>query len=337
MFRRFVNWLGPARSWALFMILGGTGAISLVLQAVGTEVPWVIPVQNGLFLAWMVSSVAVIISAMDPLDRRPLLISVAPAILGVALALLVPVGWPWFLGAGVGWLVLSQIILRRNVRREYQQAIRHLRKSEYSQAIKIMTELINAEPKDSAHYRFRAELHRLQGNPSRALKDYQRMVQLEPDSGVGYNGLAEVYLQQQDYQRAHENGLLAFEREPDQWVMPYNLGMIEDRMGLSEQVIDHLQRALTVGIPEGRHRLLVYLWLARAYARLDRHADLDEALAALRREKRGLSEWQTIFESEQAATLREVLADDVAVAQRLADGAGAEILQASGTLTGAMS
>ena len=131
----------------------------------------------------------------------------------------------------------------------------------------------------------------------------------------------------------NQNAVLAFEREPDHWVMPYNLGMIEDRLEMFGQVTEHLQTALAVGIPEGRHRLLVQLWLSRAAARTGQPEAFEEALAALKREKRGLSEWRTIFESEQAATLRAVLEKDVTTAQKLADGAGMEVFNQLGALT----
>ena len=40
----------------------------------------------------------------------------------------------------------------------------------------------------------------------------------------------------------------------------------------------------------------------------------------IRRERTGLEEWNTIFESEEAAVLRNVLLDDIQLAERLVDG-----------------
>ncbi len=328
MFRRFIDWLGSRRAWALFLLLAITGTLSLMLQAVGTDVPWVIPVQNGLFLIALVGGIILVLSRQDPLDRRSLIISIGPLLLGLGLGILFPDFLVWFMGAGVGWLILSQVVLRRNVRREYQQAIRHLRRNEYDEAIRIMGDLIRVEPAESSHYRFRADLYRLQGKPSKALQDYRRIVELEPQSGVGYNGLAEVYLQEGDMQQALVYARQANEVEPDEWVMPYNLGMIEDRLGMSDQVIEHLRRALEEGRPDVRHQVLIHLWLARALARLGQMAEAEAELASLRRLKRGIQEWRTIIASEQAAALRKVLADDIALVQRLADGTGLEALVA---------
>jgi predicted Zn-dependent protease len=328
MLRRFWAWLGPARSWTLLGLLAATGLISLVLRAVGAAAAWVIPAQNALILAGLLGSVIVVVGRLDPLARRPLLISVGPALAGLALGVLLPDLLPWFAGAGLGWLFVAQVLLRRNVRREYQLAIRHLRRSEYDQAIAIMDGLISAEPKDTGHYRFRAELYRLQGNPGQAKQNYQHIVDLEPDSGVGYNGLAEVYLQEGDFEQALTYARQAYEREPGYWVMPYNLGLIEDRLGLATETVEHLQVARRAGVGDSRHRLLVHLWLARAYARLGQAQDVDEALAALRRERRGFHEWQPIFKSEQAGTLRRVLAADVELAGRILNGAGGEVLTA---------
>lgn len=328
MFRRFTAWLGPTRAWILFGLFAATGFFSLVLQAVGTETAWVIPVQNALILVWLGGSAFVVVGRLDPLDRRPLMISVGPGLVALGLGVLFPDLMSWFVGAGVGWLIVSQVLLRRNVRREYQQAIRHLRRSEYDQAVAVMNTLVKAEPADTGHLRFRAELYRLQGKPQRALQDYRRIVDLEPDSAVGYNGLAEVHLQEAAYDQALTFALQAFEKEPDQWVMPYNLGMIEDRLAMAAEAEQHLQEALRVGITDSRHRLLVHLWLARAYARLAQDDDLDKSLTTLRKEKQGLREWQTIFESEQSVTLRQVLEADVSLAGQILGGAGPEVFQA---------
>ncbi len=335
MVRRWLAWLGPGRAWTLFALLAGTGIISLILQAVGPATLWVIPVQNVLILVWLLGTVAVIVGRLDPLDRRPLLLSAGPVVMALALGVFLPDFMPWFVGAGLGWLVVSQALSRRHVRREYQQAIRHLRRSEYDRAIEVMDALIKAEPEDAAHYRFRAELYRLRGRPKRALEDYRRIVDLEPDSGVGYNGLAEVCLQEGDLEQALVHARRAYEREPGHWVTSYNLGMIEDRLGLASEAALHLGETLRAGVSDSRHQLLVHLWLARAYARLDQPEDLERALAALRRHRRGLREWQTIFASEQAATLRGILAADIERARQILDGAGAEALTADLSSNGA--
>ena len=144
------------------------------------------------------------------------------------------------------------------------------------------------------------------------------MVKLEPDSAVAYNGLAEVNLQSGRYDAAREAALKAYALAPGEWVAAYNLGMIEDRLGLSNEAIEHLQQALRLRVPEKRHRLLVRLYLARAYARL---GDLESArreVAALKAERGALKEWNTLLGSDQAATLRAALGDDIRTAQALA-------------------
>jgi len=333
--KRFIDWLGRGRVFALVVIIGGTGALSLLLQAVGSDVAWVIPAQNALLLIALAGTVIVMLGRLDPLDRRPLIVAFAPLMLGLALGLFLPEFTFWFLGAGIGWLIISLVVLRRNVRREYQQAIRHLRRAEYEAAIGIIDRLIQAEPGDTRHFRFRADLYRLKGDLKRALKDYHRIVDLEPQSSVGYNGLAEICLQQGKYDEALIHARAAYERDPRQWAMPYNLGMIEDRLGMAEEAIGHLREALDCGVSDSRHRLLVHLWLGRAYARLGRTADAAAELAALRREKRGLDEWQTIFASEQSRTLQEVLAGDIALARAVFDGAGEGVFAVAGDAAGA--
>lgn len=326
--RRFVDWLGRGRAFALLVIIGGTGTLSLMLQAVGTDVPWIIPAQNVLLLLALVGTVIVMLNRLDPLDRRPVIVALLPLILALGLGLFLPAFSLWFLGAGIGWLIVSLIILRRNVRREYQQAIRHLRKGEYDAAIQIIDRLIRAEPQDTRHFRFRADLYRLKGDPRRALKDYRRIIELEPQSSVGYNGLAEICLQQGQYEEALRHAREAYERDPRQWAMPYNLGMIEDRLGMAAETITHLREALGCGMPDSRHRLLAHLWLGRAYARLGRMEEIAVELKAVRREKHGLDEWRAIFASEQSRALQDVLAGDLELAQAIFDGAGEEVFAA---------
>ncbi len=172
------------------------------------------------------------------------------------------------IGAAAGWIVAGAFLFRARAPMEYQKAVKHLRKSEYAEAVQTMDILIKSEPRDPNHYRFRAELLRLWGKLDKARKDYQRMTELDPQSAVAYNGLAEVYLQSGDYDPALEAAQRAAELAPDEWVAYYNLGMIEDRLERSPDVIEHLERALALKVPDARHRLLMYLYIARANARL---------------------------------------------------------------------
>jgi hypothetical protein len=90
--------------------------------------------------------------------------------------------------------------------------------------------------------------------------------------------------------------------------------MIEDRLQHSQNVLDNLDKALGAGIPDSRHRLLVYLWMARAQARLGNVGAAEETVELMRKERDGLKEWQAIISDDQAAVLRDVLEDDIKLA-----------------------
>lgn len=137
---------------------------------------------------------------------------------------------------------------------------------------------------------------------------------------LAYNGLAEVDLQSRRYDTAAESAQQALSLAPGEWVAAYNLGMIEDRRGHSEAVVESLNLALSIGVPDARHRLLIYLYLFRAAVRLGQDEAPDQHLAALTKQRDGLREWQTILGSPEASLLREVLADDVALADDLISG-----------------
>lgn len=321
MIDRFRLFLGPARLRTLFLWLAITGLISLVLNAVVDEYDWVRPVQTLLAVAAFVGIAVIVGGRMEPEDRSRWLALLLPAIGLIVLGILV---LPNFLlpltGAAFGWVIAGLFLFRARGPMEYRTAIRHLRKNEYEEAVKAMDSLIKEEPNDASHYRFRAELLRLWGKLDRARRDYYRMTEIDPQSAVGFNGLAEVSLQAGDFDRALEAAQKAVELAPEDWVALYNLGMIEDRLRDAPSTIDHLNKALELGVPDTRHRLLIHLYLTRAYARMGDTAHAEEQLEALKRHKSGLEEWQTILENEQAATLRAVLGSDVESAQKLVDG-----------------
>jgi tetratricopeptide (TPR) repeat protein len=199
---------------------------------------------------------------------------------------------------------------------EYQAAIRHLRRSEYAQAVAIMDGLIKAGRRIN-HRRFRAELYRLSDCAGCGLRAY---LTLAPARAEGYSGLAEVCVQQGDFQEARNYAQQAVERQPRQWITAYNLGMIEDRLGEAAPAVEHLHMALAAGIPHSRERLLTRLWLARNYYRQGKSAEALGQLGLMRKEADGVQAWRVVLATEQAAPLRSLLGADVALARRLLDG-----------------
>ncbi len=315
-FDNFALFLGPARLRALFLVIAATGLLSLILNAI--EGDWVVPAQMALLLIAVVGAAVIIGGRLDPGERGRWVGILLPSIGALVLAMTV---LPQFalplLGAAAGWIVAGMFLFRARSPMEYQKAVKHLRKSEYDEAVKTMDILIKSEPRDTNHYRFRAELLRLWGKLDKARKDYQRIIELEPDSALAYNGLAEVYLQSGDYDDALDAAQRAADLAPDEWVAYYNLGMIEDRLEHSADAISHLDHALALKVPDARHRLLMYLYIARANVRLGNIDAAQEAAAQVCKHKNGLEEWQKILESDQAETLRGVLGEDVAAAAEL--------------------
>ena len=316
-FDDFSLFLGPARLRAIFLLIATTGLGSLVLNAFSGD--WVTPTQTLLLAVASIGTIIIVVGKMEPEDRGRWLALLLPAFGAVLLGLTVLPQYILALtGAGLGWIVAGLFFFRSRGPMEYQQAVKHLRKSEFAEAVKVMDILIKQQPRDPNHYRFRAELLRVWGRLDRAKRDYQKMVELEPKSAVAYNGLAEVLLQAGDYEAARTAGLRAAELAPGEWVALYNLGMIEDRMALSKEAIEHVNAALALKVPDARHRLLMYLYLARANARLGDIVGAQAAANEVRKHKNGLEEWQKILQSEQAETLRDALGEDVAAAAELA-------------------
>jgi len=318
--RRFIKWLGPLRTQLLFFLLALTGLASLMLNAVGQQFTWVRIVQSILVLVFLVGASVIIGTRFPPEDRRELFIALAPALLALALGLLNrPLLIPFTIAA-IGWIAIAALWIRGHVRQEYATAIKHMRNDEFDKGVKVISDLIKREPDNPDHYRFRADLYRMGSKIKRAIGDYEKVVELAPESAVGYNGLAEVYLQDDQYQEALNYARKALELEKEQWVMLYNLGMIEDRLKMSPEAITHLLEAFKVGIPDSRHRILAHLWLARAYQRQNKPTEASEEIKLLKKEQTGLQEWETIFENEAAAVLRSQMQGDVNLAKQLISG-----------------
>ncbi len=316
MIQRLTLFLGPERLRLLFLLLATTGLTSLVLNAVDGE--WVTTVQTGLAVIFIVGALVIVGGRMTPFDRGRLIGLALPALGAVVLALLVLPQYAIFLiGGAVGWVLAGLFLFNPKGPMQYERAVKHLRKGQYAEAVSEMDDLIKSQPKVANHYRFRAELLRLWGRFDRARRDYQRMIDLEPDSALGYNGLAEVYLQERQYDRARDAAQRAYALAPAEWVAAYNLGMIEDRLALSEAVITHLRQALALKVGDARHRLLIHLYLVRAYVRLGQLDAAQQELAALNKLRGGLNEWQVLFQDPKSETLRMVIEDDVKTAEAL--------------------
>jgi tetratricopeptide (TPR) repeat protein len=319
MIKRFLNFLGHERARALFILLAATGLLSLILNGVTAE--WVRYAQTLLALIFIVGAAFLIVGCLPKDERSRWYAILAPAIGAVLLGLLLlPNLFLLLLGLAVGWIIAGSLLFRARAPMQYQQAVKHLRKNQYAEAVKLLDDLIKAEPNKPEHYDFRARVLRVWGKLDHAKRDYKKMIELAPGLVSGYNALSEVCLQTKDYPSALEAAAKAAELAPTQWVAFYNLGMIEDRLARSKEVIEHLERALALKVPDARHRLLIHMYLARAHSRLGDMTPAEAQIEQIKLHKSGLKDWQTLLESDQADTLRAVLGDDVKTAQALAEG-----------------
>ena len=310
---------GTARLRAFFLLFALTGLASLVLNALDArENPWATPLQTLLAFSVPVGAVVIYVSGHDPSSRRRSIIILLPVALALVLTLVVEANLRLPLaGVALGWALAGWFLFRPGQPRQVRNAIRALRRGRRDEALAAMDEIIKLEPEVAAHYRLRAEILRLDGRLSRASHDYRRMTRLAPDDAGAWNGLAEVLLQAGRHQEALEAARQAARLAPGDWVASYNQGMIEDRLGLARPALEHAGEALAANVPDARHRLLLNLYLARARMRLGDRARAEEALKQLRREGKGLEEWQRLLEHEQAATLRVVLEEDIQLARML--------------------
>ena len=324
MIKRLQIFLGPRRFRAFLALLGTTGLASLALNAFGQGSQLATAAQSVLLLVFLLGSSALFLGRLPAQERLRWLAIIVPSVLGILIgSLALPHLTGLFVGAGLGWIVAG-IFIFGDARgpQNYRAAVKSMRKGDYASAIASMTREIQANPTQPAHFRFRAELHRLAGDLKSARADYQRMTELDGQSAVAYNGLAEVELQARRFDAARRAAETAHELAPEEWVAAYNLGMIEERLQLDDAAQGHLSDALALDMPDSRHRLLAQLYLWRIHQRRADFESARGALAALKRERAGLEEWQVIMSAEEAKALRDVLSADIDEARRLIrDGA----------------
>jgi tetratricopeptide (TPR) repeat protein len=258
MIEQFRLFLGPARLRAFFLLLALTGLASLILNAL--DVSWATSAQMLMVLVFVVGALVIIGGRLDSDSRNRWVAILIPA---VGLILLGFIALPQFLlpllGAAIGWIVAGALLFRRRMPKEFQAAIKSMRKSNYHDAVQSMNALIREDDQNEHYYRLRAEIFRLWGKLDRARKDYEQMIVIAPESAVAFNGLAEVHLQAGKFEDARAAGLVAFDLAPDEWVAAYNLGMIDDRLRESASAVEHLGLALQRNVPDARHRLLIHL------------------------------------------------------------------------------
>ena len=317
--------VGRARLRAMALLLALTGLLSLALNSLdAAAMPWVIPLQSALALSVPVGALVILLSALEPPARRRWLIVLLPVAGALLLSLVVEARLRMPLtGVALGWGLAGWFLFRPRQPRQVQLAIRALRRGRHAEALAAMDDLLKAENDVAAHYRLRAEIRRLAGDLDGASRDYRRMTRLTPAEANAWNGLAEVLMQSGRHQEAHDAARRARQLAPGDWVAGYNLGMIEDRLRLPELARKHLREALSARVPDARHRLLLRLYLARAQMRTGDRAGALETLQLLRRERKGLAEWNELLAHDQAEPLRKALAQDIRLAQALMEDDGA--------------
>ncbi|NDJ76897.1 MAG: tetratricopeptide repeat protein [Chloroflexi bacterium] len=320
MFGTLRSWLGPLRTQIVTGLL-----VSVVLAVVGLQLlagseSWVFTAQLSLVWLLLVVLALVLHSRLPPQGRQRLWLMLGPGLALLAVGLLLPDMALFFGGGGLGWIVAAQFVLRNRMQMQYRAAVRHMRSGNYDAALEVMNTVIAAEPDRAENYRFRAEVYRLASRLALAQQDYERVIQLSPDAAKGYSGLAELFAQQGDYEHAHTYARQALEREPNQWLPAYNLGMIEDRRGNAAAAVEHLESAVAAGLPHSRYWLLTRLWLTRNYFRLEKVDHARRQVELMQRHISGLTDWQTVLASDQAAPLRPLLAEDIRLAKQLLAG-----------------
>ena len=304
------------RKW-LWLLVGAVALAEVALYVGWRGEPWLFQAQLALVWLMLAGMVFWLDKHTPARQRRQVRVMLWPALVLQGLSVLWPDAAFFFSGGAAGWLMVASLIVRKRQRMEYQRAIRALRTGDYSRAVALMSDVIDAEPDVAEHYRFRATIHRMSGRVQPAIADYQRAAALEPETPHVYIGLAETYLQAGRYAEAREHAERALQLAPHDWSVHFLLGQTAHRQGHWEAAVENLEQALALHISQPTSRLLARLWLALDTLRQGQEDKAAQHLAALRQERDGLRLWERIFAAEQGSALHGMLGDDVTLAQHL--------------------
>ena len=106
-----------------------------------------------------------------------------------------------------------------------------IRKKEYDQAIKILTQAIELDPKYANAYTNRGFAYFEQGDFDQAFTDYDKVIELQPKNGAGYVGRAMIYSRQGKFDKAVEYYGKAIEVSPYDWHNFYKRGYLYWQQG----------------------------------------------------------------------------------------------------------
>jgi tetratricopeptide (TPR) repeat protein len=134
-------------------------------------------------------------------------------------------------------------------------------RQQYSQALQLLTTLIDRQPENAAHYSNRGLVHLRLGQVWAALVDCDQAVDLAPDLDQAYNNRALCHSSLGDWAAALDDYERAIDLNPFNSRARINLGVTLRQIGDFERAIDCLEEALMFRhLPE-----FIYAELGRTY------------------------------------------------------------------------
>ena len=98
--------------------------------------------------------------------------------------------------------VPSGILAASNAVRSHQQGIEALKRGNYDEAVRLISEAVKVSPDEARYYNDRGVAHKRAGRLDDALEDYSKALKLKPDYVYALNNRAVVYLEKGTYDRA---------------------------------------------------------------------------------------------------------------------------------------
>lgn len=136
-------------------------------------------------------------------------------------------------------------------------ALRLAQQGDYTEAIAILTQLINRQPQNAVNYNNRGLIYFQSGNLQQALADYNTAIELHPNLASTYNNRANYYAACGELAAALADYDQAIDLNPSYVRAWINRGITLRDLGQYEEAIDNFEVALLFGQLEG------HIWAER--------------------------------------------------------------------------
>jgi choline-sulfatase len=133
--------------------------------------------------------------------------------------------------------------------RLYDSALAALYTEQSQTALSNFRKIVAGDPGNISARYYLAESYLKAGNPEAALREWEAALSADPRDAPAAEAIGEVWLERQDYSKAQHYFERALAAAPDDYAAEFKLGIVEERLGLRDHALLHLEGACKL-LPE---------------------------------------------------------------------------------------